>query len=259
MAAEEGAGFWRLVLAEARATWWGRHRWLWIGLVALTEAAVIVDSPTHFFLFSGVPILLVLTWAPPIVCGSLLARPARGDPPERPRELLAGAVGRVLPLQLVLLIPTAHFLAIDPAPMFWEATPFVAMLWSAGWAYAATAALLSAATRRRHPWVVTALVVVYGAGVLRWRFWLDVLADNGAALRSDPIWVGFYLLIPQVGLAEEWGNGVLERLDLARTWGYPETFAVAAGLFLLIALAAGAFCWWIAARRYRAVSKPAEP
>src|SRR5688500_1742101 len=92
--------FWELVKAEVRATWFGRWRWLWAGI--LLANMVLAALPSHSLDRVFAAISTVFHWSF-VVLGSDLASTRFASNPEpfrqwAPRALFARAAGRLLPV-----------------------------------------------------------------------------------------------------------------------------------------------------------------
>lgn len=219
-----GTGFWEQVRREARGTWGGRRAPLRIGLaIAVLLLVGLVPCPGLLTIClgtlknanpGGVSLLPTLgdlpflglcaaaCWAPAWLCADLFATRCRENPEplrERaPRQLLARALGRLLPFYAALgvwvAVYTGRALVVDLSPTagaglftaglqienpeqlpaWWAA--WVAVFLVSGLPYAAAAALMSATARRPRRLVVTPVVVVFGS----------LLMLEAAALATGP-------------------------------------------------------------------------
>ena len=263
--------FWEAVRVEARSTWWGRWRWLWIALAVLTEAVIVWD-------FTGAAVQEEVAVAN-FVCGLLVWLPAwlgadllslRGDVNDpmrlpRPAEVFARFVGRVLPCLFVLGLIAATFVwRLSGVPTATARVAWTVVLLSGALTYASVSALTSAVSRRPRRWIITPLVVVYVSGLARLPYWINVLGNKiDMADLWDPV-LTEGLVAPQILIAEYWGNALLNRSGLKAYEAYGgrgEIGWVAATLFLLVAGAALSFGWMVVEYRLgksRPAQSPAE-
>ena len=247
--------FWAAVRAEMRATWWGRWRWLWIGLglVYFSPVAAFAlffsteNSGDVGLWYNGIFVLVaaMVGWPPAWMGSDLLSIRFAGNPEWmrhwRPVEFLARFVGR--------LVPLLGLVAATMGPFAWATYPVVPSLegvleeWvlrniplylSMALAYASVASLASSLTRRPRRWLVSSLVVV------------------GSMMLPGIKYVGVEALLLDLIAPAERLSGALDVwlwLDLQRQ--ADDRYRLASAVFLTVAIVAGLWIWWIAARRYR--------
>ena len=207
--------FWTAVRAEMRATWWGRRRWLWIGLgvACFSILAVLTwaftDLARRIQPAYMIPFLWLACWPPAWLGSDLLSLRFTANPDPlrewRPAEFLARFVGRLTPLLGVL---TVTMTAINLGEGVYDTSPLLswaevtAPFLASALCYAALASLVSSLAKRPRRWLITPLVVIFGSGL------------------ASGFWAG--------------------------RWAW-----VAAGVLLAVAIVAGFWIWLIAARRYR--------
>ena len=264
--------FWSQVRTEARATWWGRWRWLWLGVGLICFAVVQTVSwmdatdPSRdlqeVWEWLLVLDLGLVCWPAAWVGSDLLStRFTRNPDPERawrPREFLARFLGRLGPLAgMVGATSTAFTLAsvsVDEFAGSWLSalrmladwatltSPFVA----AALCYGAVASLASALARRPLRHRIAPFVAVLPSALLdrleRGEWFLDHCPSEAADMLR--------LFTTPFALAAIEHGVPLRPLLFA-----PEYMAsglwMASGILVGIALLAGLWIWWIAARRYR--------
>ena len=262
----EGWRFWAAVRAEMRATWWGRWRWLWmaLGVACIGVSAVfgaqslrmdrdLLDGASSLpwltfqvFLLIWFPSLLygLMSWPAAWLGSDLLSIAYAGNPDQlrewRPTEFLARFVGRLGPLLGVVGTSALIFsLGYRREPPDWlsASTLFVALYFSMGLSHAAAAALVSSLSRRPRRRLITALVM-----------FASFLPCLGLLSRDEPDWLvyaaqdGLRVWISLAATVQSWPLMGGE---------YLQSHWVIVSVLLGVAIIAGSWTWWIAARRYR--------
>ena len=243
--------FWEAVRAEARATWCSPWLWLvvWLGLAGwAVQATGRSGSADWADLVTVFPAALVCWPAAWLGSDLLSTRFARNADPLRewwPVEFAARAVGRLGPIfatvaivvfVLALDAPPAHFLGSPPPTSFdllADAAASTSVLVATGLGYAAVASLLSSLSRRPRRILITIVTVAPSFRFERQEFytWLDYVVGP-----CYGVWAHLGAWIEGVGWFRE---------------GSPAWLLGTASVLLTVAILAGLWTWWIAARRYR--------
>lgn len=257
--------FWSAARAEARATWGGRFRRLWLSLALGFEAAMLFATiePDQFFQqWSFRALCLLAAWLPAWLCADLLSLRFSSNPdPLRewtPAEFAARAGGRLAPAFLALLVFTAtlttRFVASDQTlaaqGFFRVQLGWTVVILASATTYAATAALMSATSRRPRRLPVVAAIVFVGMlcdfAAASWAFAgmrsttpMDITLSNIALHGSTPnLWIG----------VAAWG--IFSALRLGE-WAFEKGCWGATATFLTYTLGVSAVVWRIAVLRYR--------
>jgi hypothetical protein len=280
---DENPGFWSLARAEARATWGGRFRLLWLLSAVAVLGWVSVSSDlawlsSHAFL----GLCWLACWVPAWLGADLLSLrfPANPEPHREwhPREFLARAMGRLGPFYLALLLwvtvytgrvlfyqlahPGNPGMFSPPEIKRWRELPswwvaWIAVFLASSLPYAAGAALLSALARRPRRWLMAPVVVVLGSMALLLLLALFSGVSTGTFPYSGQaafwpgwelviwpnFWVGFYSLM-----------GPWTKIAGQLGWGSPSFPAMcwmATGAFVAYGLPCFVGAWVVAARRHR--------
>lgn len=282
--------FWEDVRTEARATWGGRFRRLWIALaVALVVTSlimprVVVSGLAPEIIFGiGLHLWTLAVWGSAWLGADLMSlRFAANPDPLRewtPREFLARALGRLGPLYLLILVAGGVYAAHSVANALlteqrtyleeltsWNAAPMYCLGWTmlplaAGLPYAALAALLSATARRPRRLLIAIVVVVFGTlfgggGVYLLDRWLIRSSIMPGFLYGD--------LLILYALAPGFGLGTLSYAAIEDVfWGTETPFVryclIHSAIMTLYAVPPALATWFIAARRYRRHPRTAPP
>ncbi|MGV3722624.1 MAG: hypothetical protein ACO1SX_17105 [Actinomycetota bacterium] len=257
--------FWSAAGAEARAAWGGRFRWLWLALALGFEAVMLFATiePGEFFQqWSFRALCLLAAWLPAWLCADLLSLRFSSNPdPLRewtPAEFAARAAGRLAPAFLALLVfaatLTTRFVASDQTlaaqGFFRVQLGWTVVILASATTYAATAALMSATSRRPRRLPVVAVIVFVGMlcdfAAASWVFAgmrsttpMDITLSNIALHGSTPnLWIG----------VAAWG--IFSALRLGK-WAFERGCWAATAAFLTYTLGVSALIWRIAVLRYR--------